>query len=136
MAPRDWQNWEPRFWAKVDRRGSDDCWLWQATRSPIYGAFTRGGKQYRAHRIAYELLVGPIPAGLQLHHTCGQPICVNPAHLTAVTHATHMKIGGNALKTHCPRGHPLTLENLYVYEGKRSCKTCKIKQAKDRQARL
>jgi hypothetical protein len=66
------------------------CWRWK-------GAVRHGGRGYvtgpdgyvYAYRAVYELLVGPIPDGLQLHHTCGNPSCVNPAHLEPVTAAEH-----------------------------------------------
>jgi hypothetical protein len=35
-----------------------------------YGLVSVGGKQQRAHRVSYELFVGPIPTGLVLDHLC------------------------------------------------------------------
>jgi hypothetical protein len=69
-----------RFWAKVDRSG--DCWIWSAGRFRSgYGQFKVGQTQRRAHRVAWELTHGPIPAGLCVLHSCDTPPCVNPAHL-------------------------------------------------------
>lgn len=63
-----------------------DCWLWTGTIRPDgYGQVTVGRKQQRAHRLVYELLVGPIPEGLTLDHLCRNPPCVNPDHLEPVT---------------------------------------------------
>jgi hypothetical protein len=58
--------WTDRFWAKVDRRGADECWPWLAYRSADgYGRFNADRrKPENAHRIAYRLVIGPIPAGL------------------------------------------------------------------------
>jgi len=74
-----------RFWAKVDK--SDTCWTWTGSRNGRgYGLFmVAPGSCVRAHRFAYELLVGPIPDGLQLDHLCGVKACVNPSHLEPVT---------------------------------------------------
>lgn len=76
-----------RFWDKVDRRGDDECWPWLAAKSARgYGRFKVGRQLLRAHRYAYEFLVGPIPDGLTIDHLCNQPSCVNPAHMEPVTH--------------------------------------------------
>lgn len=78
---------EERFWPKVDRRGPDDCWEWNARRGRRgYGQFVvdRGGERWKtepAHRIAWELIHGPIPEGLFVCHHCDNPPCCNPAHL-------------------------------------------------------
>jgi hypothetical protein len=71
-----------RFWSKVDIRGS--CWIWTAAvRNPSegYGAFWFQGRHVNAHRYAYELMVGKIPAGAVLAHRCDNPRCVRPDHL-------------------------------------------------------
>ena len=64
------------------------CWLWcgGANQSTGYGSFSpRHGRTEMAHRIAYELARGPIPPGLVIDHRCKVRLCVNPAHLEAVT---------------------------------------------------
>jgi HNH endonuclease len=64
------------------------CWLWQLSRNSA-GYGTKWDQQDRrlklAHRWYYERARGPIPAGLQLDHLCSVRLCVNPAHLEAVT---------------------------------------------------
>lgn len=66
---------------------SGDCWLWtDALTSEGYGTFSRGGKQYGAHRIAFELSQGEIPAGIEVDHMCFTRHCVRPIHLRAATH--------------------------------------------------
>lgn len=72
-----------RFWEKVDKSG--ECWLWTAyTTKKGYGQTHIGGKTKYAHRVAYELSVGPIPDGKELDHLCRNRACVNPDHLDPV----------------------------------------------------
>lgn len=82
------------FWAKVRKTGW--CWLWLGSRYHRYGYFQAAGQRMAAHRYAYELVVGPVPSGLELDHLCGNRYCVNPAHLEAVTHQVNVARGGLA----------------------------------------
>ena len=69
-----------------------DCWRWTGTLAPTgYGCLSvqPGHRLVLAHRAVYELLVGPIPDGLVLHHTCGNRVCVRPDHLQPVTRSEH-----------------------------------------------
>ena len=73
---------EKRFWDKVDKRGPNDCWKWQASQDGNgYGLIVVHGKRLKAHRVSWELLRGPIPNGMCVLHRCGNRSCVNPAHL-------------------------------------------------------
>lgn len=87
-----------RFMSKVNFDGptadhmDSACWLWTAgTRKNKkgggeYGKFRVGASIVSSHRFAYEIIVGPIPAGLVLDHVCGKETrCVNPSHLEPVT---------------------------------------------------
>jgi hypothetical protein len=127
-----------RFWAQVAISGPDECWLYVgAITSRGYGAF--GIKHpdglwrtAQAHRVAYQLIKGRIPAGLILDHLCRTTACVNPSHLEPVTDAVNVVDRGtgvtarNAKKTHCNRGHPYTTANTYATKlGGRQCRLCR-----------
>lgn len=125
--PRAYPPLKDRFWAKVDRRDPDGCWLWRGSKDAKgYGAIRVSPLVCaRAHRVSYELMIGPIPEGLQLDHLCFNTSCVNPAHLEPVTNAENMRRRG-ARTTHCPRGHPYDQANTYINaSGHRFCRACK-----------
>ena len=139
---------EDRFWSKVNKDAENGCWLWTASVSRHgYGKFGKGkqGEGWdRAYRVAYRLVVGPIPEGLEFDHLCRNPSCVNPAHLQLVSHRDNMLRGNtfgaaNAFKTHCPQGHPYDLFNTYFHLNKkkkwqnwcRQCATCRKKRIDD-----
>lgn len=70
------------------------CWIWQGASGTNGRGSTgsgRKGKQVLAYRLYYERHVGPIPEGHHLHHTCENPMCVNPAHLEALTPVEHVQ---------------------------------------------
>jgi len=75
------------FWLAVDRSG-EGCWEWSRFRNKAGYGYTRWAKKpTMAHRVAYELAVGPIPPGLFVLHTCDNPPCCNPSHLWIGTKA-------------------------------------------------
>ena len=94
---------------------SGGCWIWTGSRTPGggYGTFhvhRTGGKYLTttAHRVSYELFVGPIPEGLQIDHLCRERGCVNWRHMEVVTARENVLRGtgpipAHAKKTACPR---------------------------------
>ena len=104
------------------------CWVWLKSRyANGYGQYSRrDGYRGLAHRAYYQIHVGPIPDGFVLDHLCRNRACVNPDHLEPVARGENTRRGGNAAKTHCDHGHPLSGDNLYVDpRGRRQCKACR-----------
>jgi hypothetical protein len=131
-----------RFWQKVDKSSdANGCWLWTAHKCRGYGTFGWNGSTKQAHRVAYELTIGPIPAGLTIDHLCRNRSCVNPAHLEPVTMKVNVLRGNavtaiNARKTHCIHGHPYDDSNTRrrPMSSHRSCKTCAFLDNRERKA--
>lgn len=74
---------------------TDNCWNWT-------GRLDRDGygmvdgvlrKNYgqRAHRVSYQIYKGDIPNGLVVLHSCDNPSCCNPDHLSVGTQADNVK---------------------------------------------
>jgi len=106
-----------------------DCWAWSGGLSSQ--GYARLGRGMYAHRISYEIYVGPIPDGTELDHLCRNRGCVNPDHLEAVSHRENVRRGiagqQGREKTHCPQGHPYDLQNTYRRPDRpntRDCRTC------------
>lgn len=131
---------EERFWAQVDKDGPGGCWLWLGSiNSGGYGEFHHDYGCSRAHRWAYEHLVGPITEET-LDHLCRVRPCVNPQHLDPCSRGEntmrgHTITAAHAAKTHCLRGHPLSGTNVYRYRGNRHCRACRAMHDRKHKAR-
>lgn len=129
-----------RFWAKVGPPTASGCRPWLGVVDPTgYGQFSIGRRSLRAHRVAYELTFGPIPAGLTIDHVCHNGSgctlgkrcphrrCVEATHLEAVPPGVNTRRGQgvagiNARKTECGKcGEVLKPAEL----GKRRCVPCR-----------
>ena len=116
------------------------CWLWRGELNREgYGIFKvriGDGKRvkYSAHRVSYEVFVGPLLNGAYACHTCDVRSCVNPGHIYAGSHKRNMEdmaVRGGGKVSHpgapkrefCRRGHAMTPENRLGALGR--CKTCR-----------
>lgn len=147
------------FWTKIDKNGpvptyrSDlgPRWVWLAGKDQNgYGRFNWLGRLRKAHTLAYEEVIGPIPDGLVPDHLCRFPGCVNPAHLEPVTNRENVRRGLRpeqlraryAVQTHCSKGHEFTPENTYYatrgYSPNlhRQCRKCQALRQKAYRERL
>lgn len=135
---------EERFWAKVDKRGPDECWNWLAYKTDRgYGRMGIGERVWQAHHISCIVHGLPLPTHKRggegntvIDHICKNTSCVNPKHLRLVPHADNCTVLAkptpfftNIQKTHCVHGHPFSGANLAIISdnrGKpvRGCITC------------
>jgi len=131
------------FWSRYTRTPYG-CLVWTGYYNPKsrYGTWSfwedGGTKNDLAHRLAWRLLVGPIPEGMVVDHGNPERGCLNrgcgePSHLELITQAENVRRrvghddGGDfhRKKTHCPHGHPYDEENTgYRKSGARYCKKC------------
>lgn len=119
-----------RFWQRIEQKPSG-CWEWTGARDRGYGRLVIARKMHRAHRLAYELVHGPIPDGLVVMHACDNPPCCNPNHLSVGTPLDNTRDmiakqrGRRVSGDLCPSGlHPMTPDNLASGRARR-CLPCK-----------
>lgn len=134
-----------RLLSKVEIDRATHCWRWRGQLHPSgYGYLKFRGRQRRAHRVAYEAFIGPIPDGLHLDHVRGRGCryrdCINPDHLEPVTPRENLMrsdtthAARNARKPHCPR---CGLDYERDSAGDRACHHChRLKTKEMRVARV
>lgn len=122
-----------RFLSKLSAPDENGCIIWRGTmQSNGYGCFWWNRKTCLAHRLSVAFSGREIPDGYHVDHLCRVTRCVNPDHLEPVTPGENARRGEtfarrNLAKTHCPKGHPLSSDNLDSYalkSGRRACKIC------------
>ena len=142
------------FMSHIEKDAATECWIWMAGASNGRGYFSSNHGIKSAYRMAYELLVGPIPKGYVIHHRCHNPLCVNPDHLETMIPGEHTRMhlqkeheqapllprprAQRTPRTHCPHGHALTDDNLVpsaLADGLRACRECKNIRARAYQRR-
>lgn len=121
------------FWANVKVGQPEECWPWlRATIPPGYGVFARGKEKVYAHRHACESAHGPIPEGWLACHKCDNPICCNPSHLYAGTHADNAR---DAVERRKPRPvTPPRIKHVSMVDYRRKIKTNDLPVIKQRRA--
>ncbi|MGQ4353210.1 HNH endonuclease [Streptomyces drozdowiczii] len=130
--------------SRINWGGPDDCWPWTGSLLVSgYGRYYSKGSVARAHRLIYEIAIGPIPEGAHLDHICHgrdescpggngcqHRRCCNPTHLEPVSLVNNVMRGRsqaalNARKDRCKRGHPFTPSNTRLTpDGRRRCMAC------------
>lgn len=132
---------DERFWDHVEK--SDGCWIWTAYRDKDgYGTFALNRYQpIQAHRFAWFLANGSDPGAFMVCHKCDNPPCVRPDHLFLGDSFANQRDSANkkrqhhARKTHCPKGHPYSGDNLIIRKQQRdggihrTCRTCHNEQS-------
>ena len=77
-----------RLWAKIEKREANECWEWKGNKNNKgYGMIRLGGSAPKvlAHRVSFEMSKGEIPDGMIIMHSCDNPACCNPDHLSLGT---------------------------------------------------
>lgn len=124
----------------------EGCWGWKGSHNERgYGIVRLKERRFRVHKVMYEWVNGPVPAGFELDHLCKNEGCWRIDHLEQVTHAENIRRGtwGHVLhqrrreQTHCVHGHEYTPENTIIRKrGWRKCRTCARQQDRDRKRRM
>lgn len=134
------------FLKKINKTST--CWIWKACvyGNNKYGKFWDGKNQSAAHRFSFRYFKGKIPKEKVVMHSCNNPLCVNPEHLSLGTQKENIQYAwslnrytdknGNRLgvsKSVCKNGHDIsTKQNRYFFPNgiKSECKQCRKNRRK------
>lgn len=139
-----------RLIERIEGRG--ECLLWAGAKSQGYGYIRVNGRSLRTHIAAYELVIGPVPPGKVLDHTCHNEdptcpggsecwhrACLNVDHLEPVTRGENIARSPHTVSiddyhrslTHCPQNHPYDEANTRITKrGARACRACARERAR------
>ena len=119
-----------RFWNKIRIDLTSNCWEWRGSTVDGYGRLKYESKTIASHRLSYMIFVRFFSSkDGEIDHKCRNTLCCNPDHLELVSHRINVLRGNgiaakNAQKTHCKRGHDLSVKaNLRNGPG-RICRIC------------
>lgn len=102
------------------------CWLSSGgCTSRGYPSMQFGARHIGLYRALYEMYIGGIEEGCDVHHKCRTPACVNPNHLEMLSRADHRRLQLTE-QTHCKNGHEFTPENTGWWGGRRLCRACRV----------
>jgi hypothetical protein len=98
-----------RFWSYMDKVTDQgphgDCWEWKKAKTKSgYGIFMINNHPYRAHRLAFYLVNGPIEPGKFICHSCDNTLCCNPKHLWMGTTGDNIRDAYSKGRMNTPRG--------------------------------
>lgn len=105
------------------------CWEFMGPKdSHGYGRLFISGKECKAQRVAYELLVGPLPPRTRLLHTlspskCIGAACCNPAHMKQQVRFSAI----DSVERRCSEGHCIDSQNSVIERrGDRIIVRCRV----------
>lgn len=146
-----------KIWERVDRNGDPSvCWEWPGSRNPqgyaTVGVTVPGNPRawVSVHRASLaEKLGRMLTADEVTMHSCDNPPCVNPAHLSVGSRSDNtedmiskgrggplgMQMAARRLQTHCKWGHEFTPENTYHWRYQRQCRACNRRRGRERHHR-
>lgn len=120
------------LWDRIKIGKEDECWEWQGSTSGCnYGQLMRNSKMTKPHREVWIEKNGPIPKGLIIMHSCDNPICCNPSHLSLGTHQDNSDDKFNKGRANFKSGedhYKATLSDLEVFEIRSMKGTCTAKE--------